>query len=80
MATNAALGSYLLRVLLVLLARLLLESDVSRCFGAIFHATDTQTASHHLDKASILTMVISSLEECILNYVPQVQPPKVDSI
>lgn len=41
---------------------------------------DNQTASHHLDKASILTMVLSSLEECILNYVPQVQPPKVDSI
>lgn len=39
-----------------------------------------QTASHHLDKGSILKMVINSLEECIMNYVPQVLPPKVDSI
>ncbi|CAM9287147.1 unnamed protein product [Pylaiella littoralis] len=39
-----------------------------------------KTASHHLDKGSILQMVINSLEECIMNYVPQVQEPKVDSI
>lgn len=39
-----------------------------------------KTASHHLDKGSILKMVISSLEECIMHYVPQVLPPKVDSI
>ncbi|CAB1107892.1 unnamed protein product [Ectocarpus sp. CCAP 1310/34] len=39
-----------------------------------------KTASHHLDKGSILKMVINSLEECIMNYVPQVLPPKVDSI
>ncbi len=40
----------------------------------------TQTASHHLDKGSILQMVVDSLQECILNYAPQVDPPRVDSI
>eukprot|EP00903_Cladosiphon_okamuranus_P010569 g9994.t1 len=39
-----------------------------------------KTASHHLDQDSILPMVIDSLQECIFNYVPQVLPPKVDSI
>lgn len=39
-----------------------------------------KTASHHLDRGSVLTMVINSLEECIGAYVPQADPPRVDSI
>lgn len=39
-----------------------------------------QTASHHLDRGSVLNMAISSLEECIAAYIPQADPPRVDSI
>lgn len=39
-----------------------------------------QTASHHLDRGSVLNMVVSSLQECIINYVPQHRKSPVDSI
>lgn len=47
-------------------------------FGVV--ALYPQTASHHLDGGSILNLVINSLEEVIMNYVPHEMPPLVDSI
>lgn len=49
-------------------------------FAPFLSAQLKQTASHHLDRGSVLTMVINSLEECIGAYVPQADPPRVDSI